>query len=1083
MFGYAELHAHSAFSFLDGASQPEELVAAAKAMDLRALALTDHNGFYGAVRFAGAARKVGLPTVFGAELTLAGAEMDPHAADPAGDHLLVLARGAGGYRRLSRAMALGHLSAGKKRHAAYHLHELGEQAGGEWQVLTGCRKGAVRRALGTGPREWNISAAVTEVNNLIDVFGREHVAVELTHHLTPGEDLRLAALVEVASRAGVPVVATGGVHCATPAAGPLADVLAATRARRSLHDLEGWLPPAPAFLRTGKEMHELHYRWPEALARSVEIAGECAFDLDLVAPGLPPFPVPQGHTETTWLRELTYAGARSRYGEPRNAERAYGLIEHELEVIEELGFCGYFLIVHEIVQFCAENDILCQGRGSAANSAVCFALGITAVDAVHHKLLFERFLSPGRSGPPDIDIDIEAGRREEVIQFVYSRYGRHHAAQVANVISYRPRSAVRDVARALGYDPGQQDAWAKGIEQWGPLIPESPPDTPTTNESERDRLRREGPWTPSDSAKEAAAGHTEGIPSQVLSLAQQLLRLPRHLGIHSGGMVICDRPVIDVVPVEWATKPGRTVVQWDKDDCADAGLVKFDLLGLGMLTALKIAFTTVRDLTGEAIDLHSIPQEDPAVYDLLCAADTVGVFQVESRAQIATLPRLRPRRFYDIVVEVALIRPGPIQGQSVHPYIDRVRGRAPVTYLHPLLKPALEKTLGVPLFQEQLMQIAIDVAGFSPADADELRRAMSAKRSAERIDALKDRLFAGMATNGIPGDVAQEVFEKLKGFADFGFPESHAFSFAYLVYASAWLKVHHPEAFYAALLAAQPMGFYSPASLVEDARRRGVSVERARIDVSGVHAEVHGEAGDLFVQLGLAPIKGIGEETAKAIVAEREREPFTGIGDLARRCRLSTAQLETLATAGALSCFDATRRGALWAAGAHGGAAGIRRGGFTQPALPIEVGANAPALPQMDEATEAVADVWATGVSPGSYPTQFVRPQLDALGVVTTARMRSVPNKTRIRVAGVVTHRQRPATARGVTFLSLEDETGLANIICPATVWSRYRRVARTSAALIVRGMVEHADGVSNVLAESLTELPLKVPSVSRDFQ
>ena len=447
---------------------------------------------------------------------------------------------------------------------------------------------------------------------------------------------------------------------------------------------------------------------------------------------------------------------------------------------------------------------------------------------------------------------------------------------------------------------------------------------------------------------------------------------------------------------------------------------------------------------------------------------------------------MRPRRRRDgcfVVVEVALIRPGPIQGQSVHPYIERARGREPVTYLHPLLKPALEKTLGVPLFQEQLMQIAIDAAGFSPSDADELRRAMSAKRSAERIEALKERLFRGMATKGVSREVAQQVFEKLKGFADFGFPESHAFSFAYLVYASAWLKVHHPEAFYAALLAAQPMGFYSPASLVEDARRRGVIVERARVDASGVHAEVHTGGGERYVQLGLAPIRGIGEGAATRIVAERSREPFTGIGDLARRCDLSATQLETLATAGAFSCFDPSRRGALWAAGAHAGTAGVSRRGFTQGMLTLEIGTRAPELPQMDEVSEAVADVWATGVSPGSYPTQFVRPQLEQLGVLRAEQIHRSPNKTRARVAGVVTHRQRPATARGVTFLSLEDETGLVNIICPAAVWARYRTVARTAPALIVRGMVEHSDGASNVLAESLTELPLKVPSVSRDFQ
>lgn len=1028
MSGYAELHAHSAFSFLEGANQPEELVAVAHGLGLSALALTDRGGLYGVVRFAEAARQVGLPTVFGAEL------------DVDGVHLVILARGPEGYRRLSRALGLGLLASEKKGVAEHTLESLAEQAGGHWMILA---SGILEEPDG------DTFAATSAVKRLAERFGAGNVAVELTHHHCPREEERLAALVEVARGAGVRAVVTGAVCCASPESAPIANILAATKANASLAQIEGDLAAAPAFLRSPQEMAALHSRWPEALAATVEIAEDCAFDLNLVAPGLPPFPVPEGHTESTWLRELTYEGAQARYGSPHENSEAYDLIEHELSVIEELGFCGYFLIVYEIVDFCRTNEILCQGRGSAANSAVCFSLGITAVDAVKHKLLFERFLSPGRSGPPDIDVDIEAARREEVIQFVYSRYGRHHAAQVANVISYRPRSAIRAVAKALGYDLGVHDAWAKSLERWGRI----------------------------------GADDSDEIPSHVRDLAEQMLRLPRHMGIHSGGMVICDRPVIDVVPVEWATMPGRTVVQWDKDDCADAGLVKFDLLGLGMLTALKIAFTRLRELTGEDYDLHSIPQEDPKVYDLLCAADTVGVFQVESRAQIATLPRLQPRKFYDIVVEVALIRPGPIQGQSVHPYIERRRGRQPITYLHPLLEPALEKTLGVPLFQEQLMQIAIDVAGFSPADADELRRAMSAKRSAERMDALKDRLFQGMFDRGVSREVAEEVFDKLKGFADFGFPESHAFSFAYLVYASAWLKVHHPEIFYAALLAAQPMGFYSPASLVEDARRRGIVVERASVQASGVQAEAHGQVGDLYVQLGLAPIRGIGKKTAEKIVAERARVPFTSIGDVARRCELGTTQLENLATAGAFRDFEPSRREALWVAGALAGAAGSRSSTYTQGVLPLEIGSHAPELPAMDEVTTAVADVWATGVSPDSYPTQYVRSQLDEWGVLQVERMRALPNKTRARVAGVVTHRQRPSTAKGVTFLSLEDETGLVNIICPQVVWARYRRIARRSAALIVRGMVEHADGVCNMLAESMTELPLKVPSTSRDFQ
>ncbi|SEE18389.1 error-prone DNA polymerase [Ruania alba] len=1053
---YAELHAHSAFSFLDGASQPEELVIEAARLGLSAIGITDHNGLYGVVRFSEAALAANMPALYGAELSLDTPVRPTGMPDPAGTHLLVLARGPEGYRRLSRSIGTAHLASGRKGEAVYRLPELADMAGGNWLVLTGCRKGAVRRALEPEPGQFDLTAARTELDQLVDLFGAENVAVEISDTGAPLDSVRNDALAELAGRARVPLVATGAVHCATPADQRLAHVLAAVRSRSSLDELDGWLPASAPHLRSGAEMLARHHRHPRAVSTAAALAAECTFDLHLVAPNLPPCPVPDGHTEATWLRELTYRGARERYGPPDVPRHsgAYAMIEHELDVITALDFPGYFLIVHEIVDFCRREGILCQGRGSAANSAVCFALGITAVDAVQHQLLFERFLSPGRTGPPDIDLDIESGRREEVIQHVYASYGRTHAAQVANVISYRPRSAVRDAARAFGYDTGQQDAWSKSIEQWGTL---------------------------------RGSSDLDGAPAEVVDTAEKMLRLPRHLGIHSGGMVLCDRPVIDVCPVEWATMPGRTVLQWDKDDCADAGLVKFDLLGLGMLTALRLAFTMIAETDDIELGLHSLPQDDTAVYDLLCAADTVGVFQVESRAQMATLPRLRPRTFYDIVVEVALIRPGPIQGDAVHPYINRRNGREKVTYLHPLLEPALKKTLGVPLFQEQLMQIAIDVASFTPDEADQLRRAMSAKRSAERMEALHQRLLDGMAANGVSLEIGEQIFDKLKAFADFGFPESHAFSFAYLVYASAWLKVHHPEAFYAGLLAAQPMGFYSPQSLVADARRRGVRVERASVVASQVQACVERaetpDGGGLALRLGLAPVRGVGEKTAERIVAAREESPFVDAADLARRVRLSTAQLEALATAGALADLGHDRRQGVWVAGALAGESGRSHGRWTQEPLPFtSVGLDVPDLPAMDEVTTAVADVWATGISPSSFPTQFRRDDLDEAGVL---RVRDVPGagSRRVQVAGVVTHRQRPGTAKGVTFLSLEDETGLLNVICSAGLWQRYRKVALSSAALVVRGVVEHADNVTNLMADRIEALSLRVPSRSRDFQ
>lgn len=1076
MTDYAELHAHSAYSFLDGANQPRELVKEAVRLGLTGLGLTDHNGLYGVVQLHEAARKPELPTVIGAEITLGGAPRTggktvtrEEAYDPAGAHLVILARGPEGYHRLSRALSLAHMATGKKDALDMHLEELGEHAGGEWLVLTGCRKGTVQRALADGGER----AARRALTELVDIFGRDNVAVEVTARGMPEDSAIHAALAGLAGEFSLPLVATGGVHCARPSDQRLADVLAATRARAEVEEIEGWLPPYPAHLRSAEQMLRLHRAHPYAVDNAAKIAAECSFDLELIAPNLPDFPVPEGHTEATWLVELTERGAVERYG-PREAERtdgAWAMIERELKIIQELGFPGYFLIVHEIVEFCRDKGILCQGRGSAANSAVCYALGITAVDAVKHKLLFERFLSPGRVGYPDIDIDIESGRREEVIQHVYHRYGRHHSAMVANVISYRPRSAVRDTARALGYGPGQAEAWSKHMERWG----EVPDDI--------------------------------GVPDRVVQTANELLRLPRHLGIHPGGMVICDRPVIDVCPVEWATMPRRTVLQWDKDDCADAGLAKFDLLGLGMLTALSRAFRELeaRGVTheGKPISIQNLPQEDRGVYDLLCAAETVGVFQVESRAQMATLPRLRPKEFYDIVIEVALIRPGPIQGNSVNPYIRRKAGEK-WEHLHPLLAPALDRTEGVPLFQEQLMQIAVDVAGFNPAEADQLRKAMGSKRSDERMQEIKGRLMDGMAEKGVSEEIGEKIFAKLKAFADFGFPESHAFSFAYLVYVSAWLKVYHPEIFYASLLASQPMGFYSPQSLVADARRHGVRILPADITVSDVHpcveyddptaldpdaAEAVKEAetrcvlarADRAVRLGLAAIKGIGEAKAEQIVAERQRAQFDSLADLSARVRLSRAQLEALSAADALRVWG-SRRENLWSAGALAGEYGTVRGKWVQPPLPgTAVGIDAPELPRMEEVEEAVADVWATGISPSAHPIEFVRDQLD--GVLTTAQARAAESGLRVRVAGIVTHRQRPGTAKGVTFLSLEDETGLINVVCSAGMWARYRRLGRTSAALIIRGIVESDKRVMNLVADHMEELSLRIPSRSRDFR
>lgn len=1034
---YAELHTHSAYSFLDGASTPEELVEEAARLDLRALALTDHDGLYGAVRFAEAAVELDVRTVFGAELSL-GSQPRTEQPDPPGPHLLVLARGPEGYRRLSRQLAAAHLAGGEKGKLRYDVDTLTEAAGGHWHILTGCRKGAVRQALSEGGPE----AAKRALADLVDRFSAERVSVELTHHGQPLDDERNAVLAGLAPHFGVGLVATTGAHFAHPSRRRLAMAMGAIRARQSLDAAAGWLAPlGGSHLRSGEEIARLFSGRTEVVTAAAELGEQCAFGLALIAPQLPPFDVPAGHTEDSWLRSLTMVGAADRYGPPDGAPRAYAQLEHELKVITQLSFPGYFLVVHDITRFCRDNDILCQGRGSAANSAVCYALGVTAVDPVANDLLFERFLSPARDGPPDIDIDIESDLREKVIQYVYDKYGRDYAAQVANVITYRSRSAVRDMARALGFSQGQQDAWSKQINHWS--------------------------GQPSE---------IEGIPELVVDLAEQIRNLPRHMGIHSGGMVICDRPIADVCPVEWARMENRSVLQWDKDDCAAIGLVKFDLLGLGMLSALHYARDLVAEHKGLEVDLARLDLSEPAVYEMLSRADSVGVFQVESRAQMATLPRLRPRLFYDLVVEVALIRPGPIQGGSVHPYIRRRNGLDPVLYDHPSMEPALRKTLGVPLFQEQLMQLAVDCAGFSAAEADQLRRAMGSKRSTERMQRLRGRFYDGMrALHGAPDDVIDRIYEKLQAFANFGFPESHALSFASLVFYSSWFKLHHPAAFCAALLRAQPMGFYSPQSLVADARRHGVLVHGPCVNASLAHATLENAGSE--VRLGLGAVRHIGDSLAEKLADERKSNgAFTSLLDLTARLQLTVPQTEALATAGALGCFAMSRREGLWAAGAAATQRADRLPG-------VGSSSHIPALPGMTELELAAADVWATGVSPDSYPTQFLRADLDAMGVVPAAELGSVPDGDRVLVAGAVTHRQRPGTARGVTFVNLEDETGMVNVLCMPGVWERHRKLAHTAPALLIRGQVQNASGAITVVAERLGRISLSVGSRSRDFR
>ncbi len=1073
---YAELHCHSNFSFLDGASGPDHLVLEAIRLGLHALAITDHDGFYGAPLFAETAQlhaAAGLRTIYGAELSLGLSRPQQGVADPEGSHLLVLARGVEGYHRLAAAITDAQLRGDEKGRPVYDLRELGERGRDHWLVLTGCRKGAVRRALAAG----GAPAAAAELDRLTALFGHDHVAVELTDHGFPTDSAHNDLLAAIAADHGLPVVATNNVHYARPERHRVAGAMAAVRARRSLAEMDGWLPASgAACLRSGAEMAQRFARYPGAVARTVDLADQVAFDLQKATPRLPKDGIPEEHTPTSWLRVLTERGFAERYaGGPLETE-AREKVEHELRVIAEKDFAGYFVIVHDIVEFARSQRILCQGRGSAASSAVCYALGITAIDPVFYRLPFERFLSQHRDEEPDIDVDFDSERREEVIQWVYERYGRHNAAQVANVIGYRPKMAVRDAAKALGHSPGQQDAWSKQISSW---------------------------------TKVEVGEHD--VPQPVVDLANELLGAPRHLGIHSGGMVLTERPIGEVVPIERARMEKRTVLQWDKDACEFMGLVKFDLLGLGMLHALDQMMRIVEAHLGERWELSTIPKEEPAVYDMLCRADSVGVFQVESRAQIGTLPRLRPREFYDLAIEIALIRPGPIQGGAVHPYIRRATGREEVTYAHPLLIPVLERTRGVPLFQEQLMDMARVLGDCTRDEADLLRRAMGSKRGVERIESIKGKLYAGMARKGLIGDEADAIYLKILSFANFGFAESHSLSFAKLVYASSWCKLHYPGAFLAALLRAQPMGFYSPQSLVHDARRHDVSVLRPDLALSGALADLEpvstGERGPTgldsclddrpervewvdgtpdptpahrrdsayAVRLGLDSVRGIGTSVAERIVAARAERPFVDQVDLARRAGLDSRQLEALATAGvfdtAFTSGALNRRQALWNAG------------WTESADQLEgirVTGPAPMLPDMADVEITMADLWATGITPETHPFAHLREQLRRSGIRAVADLADAEAGRRVHVAGLVTHRQRPGTAGGITFLNLEDETGMLNVICTVGVWRRYRTVATSAAGMVIRGMLERSDGVTNLLADRLAPIEEIYPEAGR---
>ncbi|MEA2625953.1 MAG: error-prone polymerase [Candidatus Binatota bacterium] len=1026
---YVELRAASAFSFLRGASLPEDLVAEAARLGHGQVALGDRGGVYGAPRFFRAAREAGIRPLVGAELALEN-----------GATLYVLVQSRRGYRNLCRLLTESKLRA-----------EKGEDRVA-WSDLEPHAEGLLCLAGGDdGPLHGDASAVRDAVRRLRAIFP-DRVYVDLQRHLDPAEERRNRHLADLAADEKLPLVATNDVRHATKRGRALLDVLTAIREKTTL-DAAGRRLAANAerHLKPADVMEALFRDLPEAIRNTRTVAERCEFTLADLGYRFPDYPLPPGETPDQRLRALAFEGAARRYDAITPRIRAQ--LDHELAIIEKLGLAGYFLIVWDVVEFCRREGILAQGRGSAANSAVCYCLGITAVDAIGMDLLFERFLSEERGEWPDIDIDLPSGdRRERVIQHVYERYGERGAAMTANVITYRPRSAAREIGKVLGFSETEVDRLSRCLREHG-------------YRDEFDTL----------AAQIRNAGFDAASPRvrQLVRLAGEIQGLPRHLGQHSGGMVIAAGRLDEVVPLERARMPGRVVVQWDKEDCADLGIIKVDLLGLGMMAVLEDALPLVREHEGVDVDLGRLPTDDPAVYESLRRADTIGVFQVESRAQMATLPRLRPERFYDLVVEVAIIRPGPIVGEMVHPYLNRRAGREPVTYAHPALQPILERTLGVPLFQEQLLRMAMAVAGFTPGEAEELRRAMSFKRSVERMHGIESRLRAGMARNGIVGKKADEIVQSITSFALYGFPESHAASFALLAYASAYLKVHHPAAFLCAMLNNWPLGFYHPATLVKDAQRHGVPVLPIDVAHSGWSCTID----DGALRLGLRYVKSLREQAGKRIEAERAAAPFVSIRDFARRTDLRRAELDTLAHLGAFASLGYRRREALWQVAAvptdrDGLVAGVDDGERSSP------------LPPMTAVERTLADYRASEMTVGPHVMRHLREALRADGILSSAELRAAGDGRWVKVAGQVIVRQRPGTAKGFLFLTLEDETGTSNAVVTPRVFERHRALLQTAPLLLIEGYVQNVDDVIHVRGRRFEALAVPAPlPQSRDFR
>jgi error-prone DNA polymerase len=1051
---YTELHARSAFSFLEGGALPEELASVCVERGMTAMALLDRDGVYGAPRFYLAAQKISLRAHIGAEVTAADGWRFP---------LLVKTRA--GYQNLCRLITRMKLRA-RKNEGHVTDEEVAEKAAG-LICLTGGREGPLAHALGRG----GIENGTACLRRLCEIFGRANVYVELQRHYDRAEEARNHAAVEIARKLNVPLLATNGVSYALPEQREVLDVFTCIRNHRTLATAGRLLAHnSERYLKSPEEMARLFADIPEAIANTELVSSRLQFDLSNLGYEFPKYPVPDGKSQAHFLRERTLEGMTACYG-PENG-KARAQIDKELKLIEKLQLEGYFLIVWDIIRFCRERNILVQGRGSAANSAVCYALGITAVDPVGMDLLFERFLSEERGEWPDIDLDLPSGdQRESAIQYVYERYGKLGAAMTANVITYRGRSAAREIGKALSFDAETLGRLTSLVGAW-------------EYKDDNDTLTRH--------FEDAGLDLQHPQIRKFLELCVKFQDLPRHLGQHSGGMVVCQGQLDSVVPLEPATMPGRVVVQWDKEDCADMGIVKVDLLGLGMMAVLEESLKIIRDDYGEEIELGRLPMDDRAVYETLCKADTVGMFQIESRAQMSCLPRLQPKHFYDIVVQVAIIRPGPIVGKMVNPYLKRRQGREPAICLHPSLEPVLERTLGVPLFQEQLLRMAMIAAGFTGGEAEELRRAMGFKRSEKRMKDIELKLRSGMERNGITDEVQDTIVQSITSFALYGFPESHAASFALLAYASAYFKCHYLAAFTAAMLNNQPMGFYQPATLVKDAQRHGLRIKPIDVSCSEWLCKLEKEGEGFSVRLGLRYVKGLRAEVGAEIVRERNVRAFASLDDLKLRVSgLRKAELTALAAIGALNFIGGARgshrRDALWqiervARNAGPLLEGCEEGGSIASSAPPVGSVKSPLLPMTAE-ERLVADFRGTGMTVGPHPMKYHRARMRRAGAVTASELNNLPDGTYVRFAGGVIARQRPGTAKGFVFLSLEDETGIANAIITPQLFAEHHVAIVHQQFLLIAGRLQNLDNVVSVKVEDVQALLVtEAETTSHDF-